>query len=171
MKLTSWTEISRVMVRALFLITGGAALVTACSDGGTESTRIGPQDPRMDYETGCPQGSTAEQCAEFNRAVDFLKNHPNPDCAGFGQSAAQRDANNDYFVSRTNSFGYAEKDYGVSGQVGLGNSTWGNNELANTIAHEESHLTKSAEDTPSGNWFDNNAYMWGYTCGFGYTSY
>lgn len=159
------------MIRVLFLLAGGAALLAACTDGATDHpTGISPQHPRMDYDTGCPQGSTAEQCEEFNRAVYYLKNHPNPDCAGFGHSAAQRDANNDYFVSQTSAFGYADKNYGVSGQVGLGNSTWGNNELANTIAHEESHLTKSAEDTPSGNWFDNNAYIWGDTCGMDYTT-
>jgi hypothetical protein len=170
MRVTSWTEISRAVVRVLFLLAGGAALLTACSDGGTEPAGIRPQNPRMDYETGCPQGATAEQCEEWNRAIDYLKNHFNPDCAFFGNSAAQRDANGDYFVSRTSSFGFADRNYGVSGQVGLGTSTWGNNELANTIAHEESHLTKNAEDTPSGNWFDNNAYMWGSTCGMDYTS-
>jgi hypothetical protein len=100
----------------------------------------------------------------MKHALNWLENHADPLCAELGAAARARMTGGDYsYDASATSFGYM---YASQPKVFLGGSSFGTNELANTIAHEEWHHKGYADYEPDG----RGAYAIGDLCGAGYTS-
>jgi hypothetical protein len=93
-------------------------------------------------------------------AIEDLKNHSDSFCRDLGATIQSR-FNSDLIVYDPNTpyYGYV---YTGGSVIYLGPSAWDPGEMANTLAHEESHLSLSFEDLNNG--APNDAYAAGYRC-------
>jgi hypothetical protein len=147
-----WRAVGWVLVVA-------AGLLGACSDLVTETTAPEVAGPRLTTSSSCGNGFTEEQCADIERALEYLQGHPDPLCQILGASAADRYYSGEFhYDGSTSDYGYM---YTGSEQTYLGSAAFTPGELANTIAHEESHHY-GYEDLGDGS--ANDAYAAGDAC-------
>ena len=151
---------SAVLRALLPLVLAAAGILSACAD------LVGPADaplaaiPTLNLAApDCEGGFSQAQCDAIRDALKWLRDHKDPDCKAMGDSATAR-FNDGKFVhdSTTTDYGYM---YTGKDSTWLGDSAFDPGELANTIAHEESHH-QGYEDLQDGS--GNDAYALGDKC-------
>ena len=140
-----------------WLVVLSAGAFSACSDLVTEP-QAGPDAPRF-TESTCGNGFSQAQCDAIQEALYYLQSHVSPECAAMGFWAQDRFDNGDFhYDASTTDYGYM---YTGGSETYLGGSAFNAGELANTIAHEESHH-EGYEDLSNGG--ANDAYRVGDGC-------
>ena len=141
-----------------FLVILAAGAFSACSDLAVEPTAVAVAPPSL-TETSCLGGFTDAQCEAIEAALEYLRSHSDPNCQAMGEAASERFYSGDmWYDSNTTSYGYMYTD---QSQTYLGSAAFNPGELANTIAHEESHH-QGYEDLQDGS--ANDAYAMGDGC-------
>ena len=134
--------------------------IAGCRDGDNRGPGLaGPVRPKISAMY-CNAG--AARCGEVQSAINYLRSSADAICNDMGWLAQERfDAQAYGFEGddTTTAYGYM---YPGNPNTWLGNNTtFGNNELANTVAHEESH--HSGYDHPASDDIGDR-------CGAGYDS-
>lgn len=138
-----------------------ADLVTEPRTADTAVPLLTEGDPTDPTDSSCGNGFAQWQCDAIEDALNYLMNHWDPLCQQLGQTATTRYQNGDFYYDGTgqwSDYGYMWPDQ--SGTY-LGWSAFSANELADTIAHEESHH-HGYEDLKDGS--ENDAYGAGERC-------
>lgn len=155
--------------------------MAACSDsitdpdfdkpvqGAPEQVEAAPFDPGMHDDTyDCPPGVVSpSDCRNqadggkstmMGNAVSYLRGHSDSACRTLGDNAYYRYHNDNMFHDpHTTDYGYVTSNY--PDRTYFGNPSFSNDELANTVAHEEMHHLDFGE---------NDATIMGDHCGGGF---
>lgn len=138
------------------------------SGGGAEGGDSGGGGSQSGSEGGggCGSGFTSDHCSEMEKALAFLEKHLEEVCRELGAQARVRMQNGNYrYDASLGDLYYGAMTVGQP-EVRLGPATFGSNELANTIAHEEWHHRGYLDVEPNG----QGANAIGDLCGAGYSS-
>jgi len=136
-------------------------VLTACVDLAAPTTPSVQVHAGAKFEMSCPSNVTVEQCTALQDAIANLKNSGDAFCSSLGSTIEGRFNRNEIvYDPNTSYYGYV---YGNGdSNIYLGPIAFGPGELANTLAHEESHLSLGYEDSHNGS--SNDAYAAGDRC-------
>ncbi len=142
---------------------GTAWLLGSCSSDAHHLFQL-RETVNFSASAGCPEGLTDADCQTIDRALTFLRNHSLSNCRTLGNEATSRYEGGKFRYDPTTSYmGYM---YFGDNRTWLGSGSLSDNEMANTIAHEEHHHTHS-EDMDLGE-AQEEAKYWGMSCGEGF---
>lgn len=127
------------------VISIAVGVLTACAD--LAPTKARAVEGVLLADASC-QGLTAEQCAALASAINDLLFSADAFCRSLGSYIESRFYNNEIvFDPNTSHYGYVNPGEPI---IYLGSWAYSPGELANTLAHEESHISLGFEDLYNG---------------------